>query len=122
MAKTSGNPTTPRLSARVKNAQGLGGGIRQGKGGAKFVSSARPGTGLRQTGTTAKKPAATRVGVNKLNKKPISAQPKSPKNVAPAKQLRNSVTKGDVSRLRKAGNLATPSKVGGGFKSFLGGK
>lgn len=120
--KVSRNPVKPALAAKIKNSQGLGGGLKQSRGGAKFVTKQKPGIGLRQSGTTANKPAATRVGVNKLNKKPMKAQPKYPKNNSNKLVLHNSVTKGDVSRARKAHNLATPSLKGGGFKGFIGGK
>ena len=127
-AKTSkayGNPMKPKLAAKIKNSQGRGGGIKQGKGGAKFVTSAKPGKGIKQAGTGARKPAATKVRVNKLNKAPIGAQPKGPKNLPKQPKnnftLHNSVTKGDLARIRSAHNLATPAKVGGSFKKFIGG-
>lgn len=126
--KVAGVPMKPKIAAKIKNSQGIGGGLNQSKGGAKYVTKAKGtgATGIRQSGTGAKKPSATKVGVNKLNKSPMKAQPKSPKNnqVQPKNNftLHNTVTKGDVSRIRKAHNLATPPMVGGGFKGFIGSK
>jgi hypothetical protein len=120
--KVAKNPVKPSLAAKIKNSQGFGGGIRQGKGGAKFVSSAKPGRGIKQSGTGARKPAATKVGVNKLNKAPIKAQPKYPKNKSNNLVLHNKVSGGDLARTQKAGNFAAPKLSGGGFKSFIGGK
>lgn len=120
--KPAANPMKPALAAKLKLSQGTGGGLKQGKGGANFVSKAKAKgpTGIKQTSTTAKKPAATRKGVNKLQKAPISAQPKGPKNNAPQAQLHNTVTKQDVARLRKANSLAMPPMTGGKFKNFIG--
>jgi hypothetical protein len=124
--KSSGNPIAANAgAAKVKRAQSGGKGLTQARGGgSKHVESNPRGgkKGLKQNVTTAKKPAATTKKVNKLNKAPISAQPKSPKNLKNNLILRNSVSKGDLARLRKANNLATPSLGGGGFKSFIGSK
>jgi hypothetical protein len=114
-------------AANVKRAQSGGKGLAQARGaGSKHVESNSRGgkVGLKQNATGAKKPAATAKKPNKLNKAPISAQPKSPKNLKNKLNLRNSVSRGDVARLRKASNLSLPAGAlatkGGGFGSFLG--
>lgn len=108
------------VKANIRNAQNGGKGIAgAAKGGANYKNSQGKGGGLTQKGVAAKiaKPAAR--GTNKLNKAPIVAKPKT---VAPAKQARNSVTKGDVSRMRAAQGHAMPKLGSGGFKNFIGGK
>lgn len=123
--KVAKNPMKPQIAARIKNSQGLGGGVKQGRGGAKYITSAA------QRGT--------KVGVNqkygfpgtkkvkgpsaKTNLPRIKAQPKSPKNLPKQPKnnftLHNNVGPGDVARLRKASQMA-PVKMGGGnFGGFI---
>lgn len=113
--------------ANIKRAQSGGKGLAQARGGgSKHVESNPRGgkVGLKQSTTTAKKPAATAKKPNKLNKAPISAQPKGPKNLKNNLNLSNKVSRADVARLRKANSLALPASAisvkNGGFGSFLG--
>lgn len=124
--KVSGNRMgKPALPARVKNSQGIGGGLRQGKGGAKYVSKAK---GKGATGLNQKYAFP---GVNKVkgpsaktNLRRIGAQPKSPKNnsIQPKNNftLHNSVGAGDVARLRKAASFPPVKMSGGNFGGFIG--
>lgn len=124
MGKIKGNSGKGNPAANTRNAQSGGKGIAQGFGAGNRVTSAKPkkATGLKQAGTGANTPPAAKRGINKLNKAPISAQPKKPKTKKNNLVLRNSVTKADVARLRKAHQLDSPSAVGGSFKGFIGGK
>lgn len=123
--KVSANPSKPALAAKIKLSQGTGGGLTQSTNKAGNVvrnNSRGSQVGLTQNSnnSAAKVAKPAKKGVNKLNKAPISAQPKGPKKVGPAKILRNSVTTGSIARLRKANNFHTPTGVGKGFGSFIG--
>lgn len=123
--KVSKNPMKPKLAAKIKNSQGLGGGIRQGKGGAKYVTKAK-GQGATGLNQKYKFPGTKKVsgGPGKTNLKRIAAQPKSPKNnsIQPKNNftLHNNVGAGDVARLRKASSFPPVKMGGGGFASFIG--
>lgn len=115
-------PAQPKLAARVKNSQGKGGGIKQAKGGAKFVSGGKTGGGLKQNSTGAR-PGYGQAKGNKLNKKPVMGV--AQKTPGKATAGHNSVTRGDVARLHKAAGVSlAPGAVAGSgsFKKFIGGK
>lgn len=124
--KTFGNPMKPALAANVKNAQGAGRGLQQGKGGAKYVTNAAQRgtrTGVAQSSSLGTKSGA-RVGNysrDSQNKAPIAAQPRYPKGTKNTLVLQNKVSKGDVARLHPLRDVAK-AMTGGGFKSFIGGK
>jgi hypothetical protein len=128
--KVSKNPVTPKIGARIKNSQGIGGGIKQAwkkaSGGSKIVTSAkgRGGKkGLVQKIGFASTKRVTGKRATKLNLSPMKAQPKSPKNLGA--QPKNNFTKhnmvasGDVARMRKASQMPPVKMGGGGFKSFI---
>jgi hypothetical protein len=122
--KTAGNPMKPKLAANIKNRQGLGGGVKQSRGGAKYVTAARPGKGINQKyGTAANRVSGAK---GKTNLKPVKAQPRYPKNNPKQPKnnltLHNNVGPADVSRLRKASQFPAVKMGGGGFKSYIGGK
>lgn len=126
--KVSKNPMKPKLAARVKNSQGLGGGLKQRFQPGKVVGSASGRGG--KTGVNQKYgfPGTKKVkgGPGKTNLRPMKAQPKSPKNnsIQPKNNftLHNNVRPGDVTRLRKASAFPPVKMGGGGFRSFIGGK
>src|SRR5258708_12405608 len=129
-SKTPGNPTKPKLKANIKNSQGIMGGVKQGRAGAKYVTSnARGGsTGLKQN--TVKPNLVQTRGQNNLNKAPIKPQPKIPKNkpIQPKNNmtLHNKVTKSDVRRTEGASQKTVAPKAISGkgantFKNFIGG-
>lgn len=114
----------PKLPAKIRNVQTGGKGLAQQKKNpvAKAAKPAVVGKGPKQTkNPSAKIAAPARKGTNGLNKAPIKAQPKKPGFKKNALNLHNSVTSGDVSRMRKAHNLAMPKMGSGGFKSFIQG-
>lgn len=109
-----------KVKANLRNAQNGGKGLAgAAKGGANYKNSQGKGGGLTQKGVAAKiaKPAAR--GTNGLNKAPMVKKTPTAK---PLKQAHNSVSKGDVSRVRAAQQHAMPKLGGGGFKNFIGGK
>jgi len=121
--KVSKNPMKPKLAAKIKNSQGIGGGLQQGKGGAKYVTSARPGRGINQSYGTASKRVSG--GKGKTNLRPTKAQPKGPKNnsIQPKNNFsgHNTVTSGDVARIQKASSMPSVKVGGGNFRSLIGG-
>ena len=128
--KVSENPTKPKIAAKIKNSQGIGGGLKQRgvKSASKTVTSAkRLGTkvGLTQNGTTGRKPTPSKVGLSKMNlPKNTVNQPVSPRNMPKQPKnnftLHNSVQKSDVARMRKAHNMGVPAMNGGSFAKFIG--
>jgi hypothetical protein len=129
--KTTANPIKPKLAAKVKNSQGVGGGVKQKfKGSAKglnIVTSAKgrgSKTGVKQSLSLGSKRVIEK-RATKLNLKSIKAQPKYEKKnaIQPHNNFMkyNVVAKGDVARMRKASQMPVPSLTGGSFGKFIKG-
>lgn len=128
--KNPSNPRKPVLAARIKNSQGIGGGLAinnvTGKA-SKRAQSAKgrgPQRGVAQGQSIASAAKRLTGKTGKTNLAPVK-QPQKPTNLPKQPRnnfaLHNSVSQADVTRLRKASSMPVPSAGGGGFKNFIGG-